>query len=292
MRIAVIGGSGFIGSNLTTKLKSSGHDVVSLDISDGSLDVTDHEETNNTLKRLDPEIVYYLAAKMRVSDFQPDPVPGCDINVMGLANVLTACTQIKSFKKIIFSSTIHVYACCDSESKVHEDTVLDYNRTVHPYAWTKLAGEALIRSYNQTFNLPYIILRFGVVYGPGGHKDMVLHRYIDNCIKGLPIECYGSGDTKRTFVYIDDVITGLESSATSDVCNDTINLCNSESVSIIDLYKYITETVRHTDIIHKPDRLGDFSSPVISNYKASHTLNWRPNKLMIDGIKLYQKSLD
>mgnify|MGYP003640326256 CR=1 FL=1 len=289
MKIVIIGASGFIGTHLSEHLRKSGDEVVCLDIIDGSIDVTDLSIVERVLMQLSPDIVYILAAKMRVSEFHPSPTSGCDVNIQGLSNVMYVCSKIPNLHKIVFSSTIHVYSCT-SDSHVDENTVLDYNNIVHPYAWTKLSGEALVRSYGESLGVPYMIMRFGIVYGPQGHTDMVLHRYIDNSITHTPVDCYGTGEVKRIFVHVHDLVRGLREAGVCSHVNETINLCNTNTISIREIIELVSSVYNQLQVNYTSERALDFSSPEISNDKAFKYLQWTPDVSMDYGIKSYRET--
>lgn len=292
-KILVIGSSGFIGTKLCNQLMELGHIVVGCDImmprehveyEHICCDVTNHTAVKDMMSKTAPDFVYYLAALMRMSDFHPNVKPGWDVNVTGLVNVLECCKDATNLKRVIFSSTVHVYSACD-ESVVDEQTSLHNQINLHPYALSKLTGENIIKSYNKMTGLPYTILRFGVVIGPEGHDDQVVHRFVKLCDDMKTISIQGTGDISRCFVYIDDLIKCTCNVLYKDI-NGTFNCCLPDTITIKEIVDYVN--VRGTTIVHTPERVGDFSCPVVCNDKARQMLGWVPETDIFDSILKYK----
>src|SRR5690554_5427519 len=134
MNIALIGGSGFVGTRLCKRLLDAGHEVRILDKNDSisypqlrvEADVRDIESLVKNLSGI--EIVINLAAEHR-DDVSPKSLYD-DVNVTGAENVCIACTQM-GIKKIIFTSSVAVYGFAplgtDETGKINYFN--DYGRT-------------------------------------------------------------------------------------------------------------------------------------------------------------------
>lgn len=286
LRIAIIGGHGFVGRNLYKKLAQK-HDTRVFDVVDDTIDVT-NEKTFSDFVDFDPEIVYFLAAKMRMGDFVPDCTCGWNINVNGLINTLQHCVKLKSFKKIIFSSTVHVYAGTH-DTHVDENTSIDsVNNNIHPYALSKITGESIIKSFHLMHGIKYTILRFGVIVGPDGHSDMVVHSFISQALSHKVLNIQGDGETHRCFVFIDDVVDCLRRviSAGDD---QTYNCCYNKSVTINNIVEVLSETIPVVNVVYNSSRPGDFSCPHVDNTKALVELNWQPRISFKSAVSQYKK---
>ena len=303
MNVCIIGGLGFIGTHLHSALEKEGHTVHIVDFY-ASRDITpnqfklllkDSTYSECNIKNLEDvkklnlpkyDIVYLFASLMRSGDCMQCPEIACDTNITGVSNVLTCLRG--SNTRIVFSSTVHVY--CDPDmlgSPVDETTPINNNTSIHLYPASKLLGETLIRSHNMLYGTNYTIFRFGIVYGPQGHKDMVLHTFISKAKKGETIIIQGDGSATRNFVYVDDIVRGnisvinnLEKSK-----NETINLCGDSNISIKELANLISDKIKSCKIESIAARTGDHIEPLISNKKANDLLGWTPQVSFEEGIK-------
>lgn len=292
-KVLVIGSSGFIGSNLCKRLITSGHEVYGCDIvrpkksiqyNHMYCDITKYQDVKRIMSTLSPDYIYYLSALMRMSDFHPNVKPGWDVNVTGLVNVLECCKDITNLRRVVFSSTVHVYSACD-ENVVDEQTLLHNQISLHPYALSKLTCENIIRSYHKMSGIPHTILRFGVVIGPGGHRDQVVHRFVELCNSMKTITIQGTGNISRCFVYIDDLVDCACRVLYSNV-DGVFNCCLPDTITIRELLDFIN--VEGTTVTYEPERAGDFSCPVACNNKAENLLGWKPVNNIFDSILKYK----
>jgi UDP-glucose 4-epimerase len=287
MKIALIGGAGFVGSSLAKKLDNT----TIIDIArpkEGRyiypIDVSAAKSIAGVFSWFKPDIVYYMAAMIRSEECRLDPVGASNVNIQGLVNTLQACVNV-GVKRVIYSSTVHVYANV-REDAVAEDTHIPFPD--HIYPCTKLVGEQLIKSFHSLYGLPYTILRYGVVCGPRGHSDMVVHSFINKFINDETLVIEGDGTIKRNFVYIDDLVRGNILALDPKAKNETFNICDDRIVTIQEIVD-IVSTLEDKPIKVKAvkERKGDFKGIRVLNNKAWDVLGWKPTVTLEDGIKNY-----
>jgi nucleoside-diphosphate-sugar epimerase len=217
MRVLVTGAAGFIGSHLVRRLIGEGHDVVGFDdLSEGSMDnlagIPDAKLIRGDLR--DPGAVSRAAARcdailhhggmksVPLSVRMPEAFT--DVNIRGTLNVLLAARAADA--AVVFASSSSVYGDQDVHP-VREDME---PRPLSPYAATKLAGEALCRSWWHSYSVPTVSFRYFNVYGPGQDPQSeyaaVIPRFAMACLRGEAPVIYGDGEQSRDFTYIDDVI--------------------------------------------------------------------------------------
>ena len=177
MKIAVTGGAGFIGKQLSKKLADRANDVTVVDIAASSrpemvaakrVDITNLEETKRALGY--SETVYHLAGGV-LDNVRKLPYQGTELNVTGTLNVLEAC-RVNDVKKIIFASTFYVYDGIDPTALVDENTSLNGNG-MELFGASKLIGENLVRTYAQKYGIQFVVLRFGSAYGSGNCTNII-----------------------------------------------------------------------------------------------------------------------
>lgn len=82
----------------------------------------------------------------------------------------------------------------------------------HPlslYAASKKANELMAHSYAHLYDVPCTGIRFFTVYGPWGRPDMALFLFTKAILEGKPIDVFNSGNMRRDFTYIDDIVEGV-----------------------------------------------------------------------------------
>jgi UDP-glucose 4-epimerase len=272
MRILITGGAGFIGSHLTERLLSEGHEVVCIDdLSTGSVDniatirnhprYRFHAETifNRPLisELVDAaDVVFHLAAAVGVKRIVDYPVQTIETNVRGSEIVLEAAS--KKNKRTFIASTSEVYG---KSTKIPfsetDDLVLGstYNSR-WAYACSKAIDEFLALAYFRERQLPVTIMRFFNTVGPRqtGRYGMVLPTFVRQALLNEPVTVYGDGQQSRCFGHVFDVVDALLLLLSCDRApGEIFNIGNTEEVTIENLArKVIAACHSNSQIIHVP----------------------------------------
>jgi len=220
-KVFITGGSGFIGSHLIRKLKEVGAIIIATEHQTQvygadyvvECDVRDIYTLVQAFVEHSPTFVFHLAAEAIVGNSQVNPITTFHTNVMGVVNVLAACRgMVKDyghvFRGIVIASTDKVYGRC-KDLPYHEGTKISGYRQF--YEASKVGGDFAARSFTfDDIRLPIGIARFGNVYGPGDtHIDSrLIPQTIFSFIRGEVLSIRSDGQTKRDYLYIDDVIDG------------------------------------------------------------------------------------
>lgn len=288
MKIAIIGGSGFIGSYTLLELSKQYDDVTIIDIKQPKkpfithlnfnyveCDIRDRNKIKSIITQNNYDVVYHLAGIIRADDCRKRPVESCDTNLTGLINVLEACRST-GIKRFIFSSTTHIYSRCDDRDTVFENDKLTHN--LHLYPGNKLCAESIIMSYHMLYDLPYTILRYSVAVGPYGHRDNVLNSFITKSLKHDDITVYNNGQIYRDFMYVEDHARGNVLAMKSAAENEIINL-STNSLKLLDVAEIVVNKTNSNSkiITTEYSRVGDHDKiPAVSNSKAYELLRWKP----------------
>lgn len=202
MKFSIIGGSGFIGTNLISLLKESG-DIVNIDKNPsaafGSLTVNGDVRDIETLEKQmsDEDWVVLLAAEHR-DDVTPITLY-YDVNVEGTKNVISVMEK-KNIKRIIFTSTVAIYGL-NKDNPTETDKEDPFNH----YGKSKWMAEELLREwYNRDpANRTLLIIRPTVVFGPGNKGNVY------NLLKQMAIGKFlmiGKGNNKKSMAYVANVV--------------------------------------------------------------------------------------
>jgi UDP-glucose 4-epimerase len=294
MRIAVIGGSGFIGSHVVDHLAAAGHDVLVLDVRHAHrgdvdslpLDILDLDSVVQATKGCDA--VFHLAAVSNVNDAFDDPVKAIEVNVTGTTNVWEACRR-NEVGRALFASTVWVYAGAVGDGDtVDEDSAFSLATAGHVYTSSKIAGEMIVHNYFDLYGQPFTILRYGIPFGPRMRDELVIPRFVKAGLDGETIRIEGDGSQYRNYVYIDDLARAHVLALGEAAENEVINLEGKEAVSI----RRIAETVLDliggdASIEYVHARQGDFTGRTVSADKARDLLGWEPRVSFEDGVRQY-----
>lgn len=165
-RVAVTGGSGFIGIHLIELLSQLGYEVSNFDIKspiDGkfvdlwrNVSITDRELLRNELIKFDPHYIIHLAA---ITTQNAKSLIEFDVNISGTKNLIEITNGLKGIKKIMFTSSQYVNSPGRSYSKNRND-LLPYGF----YGESKLLGEDLFHS--KLKNISWTIIRPTTIWGP------------------------------------------------------------------------------------------------------------------------------
>ena len=268
MRVAVTGGAGFIGSNLTKRLVKDGLDVVVVDdLSTGllaNLDIVDIDFQNVSLlnkKELSQifknvDFIFHLGARGSVPRSLQDPAATHEVNATGTLNVLEAA-RYRSIP-IVFSSSSSVYGRNTSLPKNEEM----WTSPLSPYAASKLSAEAYVQSYAYSYDMPVTIFRFFNVFGPLQRPNhdyaAVIPKWIYRALRNEPIQVYGDGSQTRDFTFVDTVVDILASCLKSELNYQTpINLAFGNKISLNQVIELLLRSFPDLKIEFKEIRHGD-----------------------------------
>ena len=295
MNICVTGGAGFIGSHLVDRLIKEGHRVQVIDnLSSGlrefvnpkaefvELDIRD-AKILDVFQDFQPDYVFHEAAQTVEGESMVNPTEDCDINLMGLLNLLQASVKV-GVKKFLMPSSAAVYG--DLETLPLTEELQGIPRSC--YGLTKLTTEGYLRIYEESFGLPYICYRYANVYGPrqgNGGEGGVISIFCEQVAKGETLVVYGDGTQTRDFVYVDDVVEANLLGLRDDVTG-IINVSTGTGISLNDLMNTLEE-ITNTTInreYHEP-RIGDIKHSLLSTEKASQVLGYAPTWSLRDGLE-------
>ena len=299
MRITVTGGAGFIGSHLVDRLIEDGHTVQVIDnLYTGNkefvhskaqfveLDIRD-PKLYSVLEEFRPDYIFHEAAQTEVSTSMSDPMLDCDINLMGLINLLNAAVKL-DVKKFLMPSSAAVYGNLDT-LPLNEEMIGNPSSF---YGLTKLTTEHYLRIYHEAFGLPYICYRYSNVFGPrqgNGGEGGVISIFAKAIVQGSPIIIYGDGKQTRDFIYVDDVveanILGMQHQVTG-IYNVSTGISSSVNL-LVDEFRNISG--KDIEVVYDKPRLGDIRDSVLAIDKSEKELLFTAKYNLYDGLmKTYE----
>jgi UDP-glucose 4-epimerase len=277
MHALVTGVNGFLGQALSQYLLRAGARVTGFDIHDSSpdslkgiqyhkVDILDFDQLYTVMSQFSPVdlITFHLAGQSNVGKSRTEP--------------------LSTWSVIVFPSTALLYARPALRPLVETDATL----VSSVYESTKLASEALIKSYSVDFGLTCRIARLGNVYGPGGPADSIVQIVLRQIRSGGPITLQTLIPV-RDFVYRDDVVTGLVALAlhTDEPGCEIFNLSSGVPTSIRELVETACriEDLDTPIVETQPHRPGANDKLVVSIQRLKEHTGWQPVWNLEDGLR-------
>lgn len=295
MDILITGSSGQIGTNVGLAAMARGDRVVGIDRRANTW-TTDIETVRGDLTEVDPgslleadrfDVVLHFAANAKVYELVEHPERAMD-NIKMLFNVLDYCRRSKT--PIIFASSREVYG--DIHRHVTDEASADFVVAESPYSASKIAGEALIYSYAQCYDLPFLVFRFSNVYGRYDNDidrlERVIPLFIDRIARDQPITVYGR-EKVLDFTYVDDcvagIVAGMDALIERRVIGQTINLAHGQGNTLVDVVNIVALSLgKKPDVTYEPSRVGEVTRYVADITKAREMLGYRPQVPLSSGL--------
>lgn len=279
MRVCVTGGAGFIGSHLVDRLIALGHTVLVIDnLTTGVREFVNPKATfiemdvrdvniESIFADFKPQVVFHEAAQTMVPASMENPKMDCDVNLLGLVNILEASRKHK-VEHFLMPSSAAVYGDLDT-LPLTEDMI---GKPTSFYGLTKLTGEGYLRIYEQAFGLKTVCFRYSNVYGPrqgDGGEGGVISIFTRLINEGQGLTIFGDGEQTRDFIYVDDVVEANIKAMNHPELTGVYNISTNTSTSVNKLVSYF-KSISNKDLLvyYEAERTGDIRHSRLCNQKA------------------------
>jgi nucleoside-diphosphate-sugar epimerase len=315
-RPLVVGGAGFVGSNLVRLLLADGAErvlVVDNLLSSERANLPDDSRVDlveasiaddDVLASLEDEfdVVYHLATYHGNQSSIANPLEDHENNLLTTLKLYERLKDFRRLRKLVYSAsgcTLAPHEVYEGAEPVSEDgpVPLDLDS---PYQISKVVGEFYSVYYERQHGLPTVRARFQNVYGPGevlgagrwrGTPATVWRNvtptFVYRALKGLPLRLDNGGVASRDFVYVEDVARGLVACAERGTSGDVYNLASGVETTIRRLAELIVELSESSSQLEiAPRRPWDhsilrFGSPE----KARQELGFEAQTPLEDGLR-------
>ena len=252
IKITVIGGSGFVGTNLCQSLVDQQINFEIIDIKESTrfpdkCKIADVRDITSLRHTITGNIVVNLAAVHR--DDVRDKREYYQTNVNGTSNIAQVCTE-KGIEKIIFTSSVAVYGFAKPGT--------DENGPINPfneYGKTKYLAEEKLREWQGLGDNNLIIVRPTVIFGEGNRGNVY---NLFNQIKSGKFIMVGSGLNKKSMAYIDNVVSFLCKCIKTDCSLLVCNYVDTPDFDMNSLVNQVRQTlkIRARIRLHMPYAFG------------------------------------
>jgi len=284
-KIFVTGSESFIGKVLLAQCKQQGIAAFGIDLNaPRSADRAPADIRSPEVADLIPDgtdTLVHLAAISRDADCRANPRLAYDINVMGTVNLIESA-KARGVKQFVFASSEWVYGEVANQEVQTEDRAIDVTRLKSEYAFTKIAGEQILKLAHAQ-GLPGVtILRFGIVYGPRMHNWSAFESLLHAVHLGGTVKV-GSRASGRRFIHVNDICNGIRASFGRHGCE----IFNLSGDRLITLGEVIDEGARALGIrvAVEETSAGAVNLRNPDNRHAKSTLHWQPRFDLAAGVR-------
>jgi nucleoside-diphosphate-sugar epimerase len=313
--ILVVGGAGFVGSNLVRELiGTSSADVLVVDnlLSAEKFNIPQSSKVSfvegsitqdSVLEALPNNLdyVFHLATYHGNQNSMADPLADHENNTFTTLKLLDFLKTYKPLKKIVYSSagcTVAEKTYGAAKATTEDDPVSLWLDT--PYQISKIIGEFYSNYYFKQHKLPVVKARFQNVYGPGEVLGAgrwrgtsatvwrnVIPSFVYRAIKQLPLRVDNGGVASRDFIYARDIARGLMHCAVHGEAGEAYNLASGEETTILELAQTINRyAMNPAPLDLAPKRSWDRSGKRYgSTEKAREKIYFSAEVNLQDGLK-------
>ena len=307
--ICVTGGAGFIGSHFLEFIlgKTSSRILVIDNLSyAGKLsnipknnqiefvwcDIADKLHVNYLFEKYRPNKVFHFAAESHVDNSISDYRPFLESNVIGTINLMNASLLV-DLEKFHYVSTDEVYGSLDYED---ENLFCETSqiKPSNPYSASKAAAEHYVMTWNNTYDLPYLITCCSNNYGIRQHYEKLIPKVIINATKNKKTFMYGGGHQIRDWLHVIDHCKAIWDLDQKNIINDKFNIGGGCEQKNIQVTKKILDIMgKSHDLVDTSyeDDLVNYCRPGLdSRYstdytKIKNTIGWEPKTDFDDNLE-------
>lgn len=244
-------------SNLDLALESSRFEFIKGNICDSDL-------IEQLVKEKNIGCILNFAAETHVDNSIRDASSFIDSNVHGVYSLLEVSRKTKCL--LFHVSTDEVYGVANNVSFIETDSLNPKN----PYSATKAAAEHLIKSHQNTFGIPYLMVRPSNNFGPRQHQEKFMPTILRSLQSSNKIPIYGDGNQVREWTYVKDTAKAIKYILENSELNNCYNVSSNVELQNIDLVRTICQVTSNdfqSSIKYVEDRLGHDFRYSIDNSK-------------------------
>jgi len=302
--VFVTGSSGFLGSWMVAELNRRGANVVGLvrDVastskprliegSDPAFKVfgalEDYEVLLRAVNEYEVDTVMHLGAQPIVGIANRNPLSTFEANIRGTWNMLEACRQVSTVKRVVVASSDKAYG---------EQPKLPYDESMplqgrHPYDVSKSCTDLIAQTYHNVYRTPVCITRCGNFFGGG---DLNFSRIVPGTIRSIlngekPV-IRSDGKMIRDYVYVRDIVDFYlflaESMEDPAIHGEAFNFSTESQLSVMDITRALLRLCERTDL--EPVVLNEAKAEIPHQYlsarKAHEVLGWQARSTIEAGL--------
>lgn len=245
------------------------------------LDINKHNSKFfKVLEKIKPDYVINFAAQGMVDQSWDTPIDWYNTNIIANIKIVEYLKNKKYLKKYINFSTPEVFG--NYRKKIDNNT--HFNPST-PYALSRMTFDLHLKLINKVNKFPFIITRAANIYGPHQQLYRLIPKSIICILNNKKFKLDGSGNTLRSFVFMEDVSNALYKILQKGKIGKTYNISNKRLYSINNILKFISSRMKKNLNIKKvPDRRFKDKVYNLDSNLLRNNLHWKENFSLIKGI--------
>jgi UDP-glucose 4-epimerase len=285
-KILVTGASGFIGSHLCRRLYRDGAEVHAISriqhASDNhglywwQVELAETEAIRQLVRTIKPDVVFHLASHVVGARDLDLVMPTFRSNLLSTVNLFIAVSEI-GCRRIVLTGSLE-------EPELESVPAIPSS----PYAAAKWAASAYARMFYALYQLPVVILRVFMVYGPAQRDVRKLIPYVILSLLRGEAPQLTSGERQVDWIYVEDVVEGLLAAArTPNVEGQTIDIGSGELVPIRTIVEHLVRLINP----QMQPLFGALPGRPLEQIRVANTANtaalmgWKPATSLEEGLK-------
>lgn len=314
MKILIIGGAGFLGSNLTRFcLQQPGAEITVMDSLEPQLRATTRHLAPvwNNIRFIrgsllddallaetvqEQDIIFNCAAQTSHPLSIQDPLFDAEINCLGNLKLLENIRLLNRNAVVVYtsSSTVIGKAADELVDETHGEKPLEI------YSANKGVAEKYYRIYNRVHDLKTVVLRFANLFGPYGKgyaEFGFINYFISLARAGEDIRIFGDGAQTRNVLYAEDAVAALWTAAhTPALIGETFFAVHEEHLAVCDIAAGIVRVMGSGSVTHIPwpdeRKRIEVDRVRISAAKFRSLTAWKPRHSFEEGLKKTKAIMD
>lgn len=290
--ILIVGGAGFMGCNFSEYFLEKGYKVIIYDIKkskivdENLINVLGNSKDTYKIKKIfeeyEVDFVIYTLTSFWIVDSNESYDELVSENLSPIISILNIMKEYDVNKFIYMSSGGSIYG--ESNEPIRESSE---NQPISFYGWIKEAAETYIKYMSRVNkDLKYIIFRPSNVYGKYQELNRIIGVALKNTYIGERMNIFGSIDTKKDYIHIDDFSEIVLSLIENDKWNEIYNIGSGVGTSTKEILEYAQKIVnKKLDINYSESKTGDIAYSVLNVDKVKKILGKDNFMSVYDGLE-------
>ena len=243
----VLGGNGYLGTELVNQLASLGHPIVSVDLEIPlaqlksveylAVDISDEEQLATLFDHCHFDRVFHFAGIASLNDASEDFAKTIRMNSLVTLDILKHMHN-RGIGRLVYASSMYVFS-----------------ETGGTYRLSKQISEQIIEEFCRNYPVASSIIRFGSIYGPGSNDSNGLHEIIKHALMKETIKYEGDPESMREYIHVRDAIRACVEIANSDALQSNVYLVTGDRfMRVYDVLLMIKEMLGNNKLVEFENR--------------------------------------